>query len=121
MPYKNDAQKKSVLASRRQRNESPFKLRRRNVEKGYDPINEVEDAGYKRVEINRGNKTIVKEKYVDDTGRRRKLKTKYKGYSNIFSGKPDVIVSQKFIAKGGGQGYQKQDYFGLKKKGGKKN
>jgi len=112
MSYKNNAQRKAVWASRNERGESPnkFKLRYRNVEKGYDPINEVEDAGYKRVEINRGNKTIVKEKYVDDTGRRRKLKTKYEGYSNIFSDKPDVVISKKFVAKGGGQG-RYVDYF----------
>ena len=30
-----------------------FKLRHRNVEKGYDPINEVDDPGYKKVEVRR--------------------------------------------------------------------
>ena len=88
-----------------------FKLRYRNVEKGYDPMNEVDDPGYKRVEVRRGDKMIVKEKYIDDTGRRRKLKTKYKGYQHIYSDQPNVVVSKKFTAKGGGQGYQKEDQF----------
>ena len=87
-----------------------FKLKYRNVQKGYDHINEVDDPGVKRVEVRHGDKMIVKEKYIDDTGRRRKLKTKYKGYQNIYSDEPNVVVSQKFTAKGGGQGYQKEDY-----------
>ena len=86
-----------------------FKLRYRKVDKGYDPINEVEDPGYKKVETRRGDKMIVKEKYTDDTGRRRKLKTTYEGYSGLWTTKPDVVVSKQYTAKGGGQGRVRQD------------
>ena len=84
-------------------------FQKRTVEKGYDPINEAEDPGYKKVVITRGNKKIVKEKYTDETGRRRKVKTKYKGYSGTFVAQPDVVVSKTFTAKGGGDGRQKED------------
>ena len=86
-----------------------FKLRYRKVNKGYDPVNEVEDPGYKRVETRRGDKLIVKEKYIDDTGRRRKLKTIYEGYSGLWTTKPDIVSSKTFTAKGGGKGRVKQD------------
>ena len=84
-------------------------LKKRTVEKGYDPINEAEDPGYKKVVITRGNKKIVKEKYTDETGRRRKVKTKYEGYKGTFSAQPDVVVSKKFTAKGGGEGRQEEN------------
>ena len=87
--------------------ESPVK--KRTVEKGYDPVNEAVDPGYKKVVIIRGDKKIVKEKYTDETGRKRKVKTKYKGYSGTFVAEPDVAVSKIFKAKGGGGGRQKED------------
>jgi len=83
--------------------------RTRTVEKGYDPVNEAVDPGYKKVVIIRGDKKIVKEKYTDETGRKRKVKTKYKGYSGTFVAEPDVAVSKIFKAKGGGGGHQKED------------
>ena len=86
-----------------------FKLRYRKVNKGYDPINEVEDPSYKRVDTRRGDKRIVKEKYIYVTGRRRKLKTIYEGYSGLCTTKPDVVSSKTFTAKGGGKGRVKQD------------
>ena len=87
--------------------EAPVK--KRTVEKGYDPINEAVDPGYKKVVVTRGDKRIVKEKYTDESGRKRKLKTKYKGYSGTFVAQPDVVVSKTFTAKGGGDGRQKED------------
>jgi len=90
--------------------ESPVKqTRTRTVEKGYDPVNEAVDPGYKKVVIIRGDKKIVKEKYTDETGRKRKVKTKYKGYSGTFAAEPDVAVSKIFKAKEGGGGRQKED------------
>mgnify|MGYP003626318720 CR=1 FL=1 len=59
--------------------------------------------------VTRGNKRIVKEKYTDESGRKRKLKTKYKGYSGTFVAQPDVVVSKTFTAKGGGGGRQKEE------------
>tara|TARA_R110002167_G_scaffold109573_1_gene279442 strand:- start:30 stop:479 length:450 start_codon:yes stop_codon:yes gene_type:complete len=84
-------------------------VKQRTVEKGYDPINEAVDPGYKKVVVTRGNKRIVKEKYTDESGRKRKLKTKYKGYSGTFVAQPDVVVSKTFTAKGGGGGRQKEE------------
>ena len=93
-----------------EREKSPVKqTRTRTVEKGYDPVNEAVDPGYKKVVITRGDKRIVKEKYTDESGRKRKLKTKYKGYSGTFVAQPDVVVSKTFTAKGGGDGRQKED------------
>ena len=54
--------------------ESPVKqTRTRTVEKGYDPVNEAVDLGYKKVVIIRGDKKIVKKKYTDETGRKLKV------------------------------------------------
>ena len=85
-------------------------VKKRTVEKGYDPINEAVDPGYKKVVVTRGNKKIVKEKYTDESGRKRKVKTKYKGYSGTFVAEPDVAVSKTFTAKGGGDGRQKENF-----------
>tara|TARA_R110002126_G_scaffold282789_1_gene431591 strand:+ start:91 stop:384 length:294 start_codon:yes stop_codon:yes gene_type:complete len=75
----------------------------RTVEKGYDPVNEVYDKNYKKVTTSRGDKLKVKEKTKDSKGRKRKLKTTYKGYSGMFSSIPDVVKKKTFTAKGGGK------------------
>jgi hypothetical protein len=59
-------------------------------------------AKVKTVTIIRGNKKIVKNKIKSEDGVVRKLKTKYKGYSKLFSVKPDVKVSQTYTIRGGG-------------------
>tara|TARA_R110000822_G_scaffold277349_1_gene399219 strand:+ start:1949 stop:2212 length:264 start_codon:yes stop_codon:yes gene_type:complete len=59
-------------------------------------------ARVKTVTIIRGNKKIVKKKIRSQNGVFRKLKTKYKGYNQLFSRDPDVKVSQTYTMRNNG-------------------
>ena len=75
--------------------------RKRKVTKGVDEFGDKCDT-CKQVTVTRGNKKVVKKKYIDEDGTRRKLKTTYKGKSNVFIREPNVQVKQTYTIKGGG-------------------
>ena len=60
-------------------------------------------ARVKTVTIIRGNKKIVKKKIKSEDGVLRKLKTKYKGYKQLFSIDPDVEVSKTYTMRDNGK------------------
>ena len=72
--------------------------RKRTVERS-----DVDGAGnpakVKTVTIIRGDKKIVKKKIKSEDGVLRKLKTKYKGYKQLFSIDPDVEVSKTYTMR----------------------
>ena len=76
--------------------------RKRTVERS-----NVDGAGnparVKTVTIIRGNKKIVKKKIKSEDGVLRKLKTKYKGYKQLFSIDPDVEVSKTYTMRDNGK------------------
>tara|TARA_B110000285_G_scaffold177635_1_gene199573 strand:- start:278 stop:538 length:261 start_codon:yes stop_codon:yes gene_type:complete len=76
--------------------------RKRTVERS-----NVDGAGnparVKTVTIIRGNKKIVKNKIKSEDGVLRKLKTKYKGYKQLFSIDPDVEVSKTYTMRDNGK------------------
>ena len=76
--------------------------RKRTVERS-----NVDGAGnparVKTVTIIRGDKKIVKNKIKSEDGVLRKLKTKYKGYNQLFSRDPDVKVSQTYTMRDNGR------------------
>ena len=76
--------------------------RKRTVERS-----DVDGAGnparVKTVTIIRGNKKIVKNKIKSEDGVLRKLKTKYKGYKQLFSIDPDVEVSKTYTMRDNGK------------------
>jgi len=60
-------------------------------------------ARVKTVTIIRGDKKIVKKKIKSEDGVLRKLKTKYKGYKQLFSIDPDVEVSKTYTMRDNGK------------------
>ena len=60
-------------------------------------------AKVKTVTVVRGNKKIVKKKIKSEDGVLRKLKTKYKGYKQLFSIDPDVEVSKTYTMRDNGK------------------
>jgi hypothetical protein len=76
--------------------------RKRTVERS-----NVDGAGnparVKTVTIIRGDKKIVKNKIKSEDGVLRKLKTKYKGYKQLFSIDPDVEVSKTYTIRDNGK------------------
>ena len=76
--------------------------RKRTVERS-----NVDGAGnparVKTVTIIRGDKKIVKNKIKSEDGVLRKLKTKYKGYKQLFSIDPDVEVSKTYTMRDNGK------------------
>jgi len=76
--------------------------RKRTVERS-----DVDGAGnpakVKTVTVVRGNKKIVKNKIKSEDGVLRKLKTKYKGYKQLFSIDPDVEVSKTYTMRDNGK------------------
>jgi len=76
--------------------------RKRTVERS-----DVDGAGnpakVKTVTVVRGNKKIVKNKIKSEDGVIRKLKTKYKGYKQLFSIDPDVEVSKTYTMRDNGK------------------
>ena len=76
--------------------------RKRTVERS-----NVDGAGnparVKTVTIIRGDKKIVKNKIKSEDGVLRKLKTKYKGYKQLFSIDPDVEVSKTYTMRNNGK------------------
>ena len=60
-------------------------------------------ARVKTVTIIRGDKKIVKNKIKSEDGVLRKLKTKYKGYKQLFSIDPDVEVSKTYTMRDNGK------------------
>ena len=76
--------------------------RKRTVERS-----DVDGAGnpakVKTVTVVRGDKKIVKNKIKSEDGVLRKLKTKYKGYKQLFSIDPDVEVSKTYTMRDNGK------------------
>ena len=76
--------------------------RKRTVERS-----DVDGAGnpakVKTVTVVRGDKKIVKNKIKSEDGVLRKLKTKYKGYRQLFSIDPDVEVSKTYTMRNNGK------------------
>ena len=76
--------------------------RKRTVERS-----NVDGAGnparVKTVTTIRGDKKIVKKKIKSEDGVLRKLKTKYKGYKQLFSIDPDVEVSKTYTMRDNGK------------------
>ena len=76
--------------------------RKRTVERS-----DVDGAGnpakVKTVTVVRGDKKIVKNKIKSEDGVVRKLKTKYKGYKQLFSIDPDVEVSKTYTMRDNGK------------------
>jgi|VirMetMinimDraft_7_1064189.scaffolds.fasta_scaffold411405_1 hypothetical protein len=60
-------------------------------------------AEVKTVTVVRGDKKIVKNKIKSEDGVFRKLKTKYKGYKQLFSIDPDVEVSKTYTMRDNGK------------------
>lgn len=60
-------------------------------------------AKVKTVTVVRGDKKIVKNKIKSEDGVLRKLKTKYKGYKQLFSIDPDVEVSKTYTMRDNGK------------------
>ena len=76
--------------------------KKRTVE--YSDVDGAGDpARVKTVTIIRGDKKIVKKKIKSEDGVLRKLKTKYKGYKQLFSRDPDVEVSKTYTMRDNGK------------------
>ena len=82
--------------------------RKRTVVKGTDEYGDI-TPGLKTVTIIKGDKKILKQKLTDSDGTKRKLKTKYKGYRQKWTLKPDKEVSKTFTIKGGGSKRRKEN------------
>jgi len=76
--------------------------RKRTVERS-DVDGAGNSAKVKTVTVVRGNKKIVKNKIKSEDGVLRKLKTKYKGYKQLFSIDPDVEVSKTYTMRDNGK------------------
>ena len=76
--------------------------RKRTVERS-DVDGTGNPAKVKTVTVVRGNKKIVKNKIKSEDGVLRKLKTKYKGYKQLFSIDPDVEVSKTYTMRDNGK------------------
>lgn len=83
--------------------------KRRKVTKGVDEFGDPCNT-CKQVVVSRRNKKVVKKKYIDEDGTRRKLKTIYKGRSSIYTPSPDVATKTTFTMKGGGIKKRKERY-----------
>ena len=82
---------------------------RREVTKGVDEFGDP-CVTCKQVTISTPNKEVVKKKYIDEDGTRRKLKTTYKDRSSIYTLSPDVATKTTFTMKGGGIKKRKERY-----------
>jgi len=65
--------------------------------------------GVKTVTRTTKSKTVVKNKFKDEFGRKRKLKTTYKNSGDLLSVGHDKVTKQVFKAKGGGKKKEKDN------------
>lgn len=65
--------------------------------------------GVKTVTRTTKSKTVVKNKFKDEFGRKRKLKTTYKNSGDLWSVGHDKVTKQVFKAKGGGKKKEKDN------------